>query len=56
MVGELVSDDAKKPWFLLLMFLTLPLAIWLSLQLPALADSDPGYVKTLQSLADSIIL
>jgi hypothetical protein len=24
---ELGSDDAKKPWFLLLMFLPLPLAI-----------------------------
>jgi hypothetical protein len=27
MVGEFVSDDAKKPWFLLLLFLCLPLAI-----------------------------
>ena len=27
MMGELGSDDAKQPWFLLLMFLHLPLAI-----------------------------
>jgi hypothetical protein len=27
MVGEFGSDDAKKPWFLLLLFLCLPLAI-----------------------------
>jgi hypothetical protein len=38
MVGELSSDDAKYPWFLLLMFLPLPLAIWLSLVLVVLPD------------------
>ena len=38
MVGELCSDDVKQPWFLLLVFL--PLTIWLSLVLPALAVSD----------------
>jgi hypothetical protein len=27
MVGEFGSDDAKQPWFLLLLFLCLPLAI-----------------------------
>ena len=31
MVGELGSDDAHIYWFLLLMVLCLPLAIWLSL-------------------------
>jgi hypothetical protein len=41
-VGELASDDAKKPWFLLLMFLPLPLTICLSLVLPGLAISDCG--------------
>jgi hypothetical protein len=30
-MGELGSDDAKKPRFLLARFLPLPLAIWLSL-------------------------
>jgi hypothetical protein len=40
MVRELGSDDAKSPWFLLLMFLHLPSAIWLSLVLPALTTSD----------------
>jgi hypothetical protein len=29
-VGEMGSDDAKWHWFLLLMFLCLPLTIWLS--------------------------
>jgi hypothetical protein len=29
-VEELGSDDAKHPWFLLLRFVCLPLAIWLS--------------------------
>ena len=42
MVGELVSDDGKCPWFLLLMFLPLPFAISLSLVLPGLAVSDCG--------------
>jgi hypothetical protein len=41
-VRELGSDDAKWPWFLLLMSLHLPLDIWLSLVLPGLADSDCG--------------
>jgi hypothetical protein len=39
-VGELSSDDAKSSWFLLFMFLCLPLAIWLSLALVGLAVSD----------------
>ena len=39
-VGELGSDDATYPLFLLIMFLSLPLAIWLSLVLTALAVSD----------------
>jgi hypothetical protein len=39
-VGELRSDDAEYPWFLLLMFLCLSLAIWLSLVLAGLDVSD----------------
>jgi hypothetical protein len=39
-VGELGSDNAKQPWFLMLMFLCFSLTIWLSLVLPALAVSD----------------
>ena len=39
---ELGSDDAKQPWFLLLMFLCLSLAIWLTLVLAGLAVSDLG--------------
>ena len=47
-VGELSFDVTKWHWFLLLMFLHLPLAIWLSLVLIVLAVSDypscePGY-------------
>jgi hypothetical protein len=42
MVGDLDSDDAKQPWFLLIMFLHLPLAIWLSLVLADLAVFDCG--------------
>jgi hypothetical protein len=38
--GEQSSDDAKCPWFLLLMFLPLPLDMWLSLVLAELVDSD----------------
>ena len=41
-VGELGSGDAKEPWFLLLMFLLLPLATWISLVLVGLAVSDCG--------------
>jgi len=41
-VGELGSDDAKWPWFLLLRFLSLPLAICLSLVLVGLSVSDSG--------------
>jgi hypothetical protein len=40
MVGELGFDDAKEPWFLLLMFLCLPPTFWLFVVLPALAMSD----------------
>ena len=36
------SDDTKYPWFLLLMFLPLPFAIWLSLVLAGLAVFDCG--------------
>jgi hypothetical protein len=39
-VGELGSDGAKWHWFLLLIFLSLPLAIWLSLVLTGFAVSD----------------
>ena len=39
-VGELGSDDAKYPQFLLLAFLCLPLAMWLSLVLVGLTISD----------------
>ena len=42
MVGELGSDIAKSNWFLLLMFLCLPFAIWLSLVLAGLAVSNFG--------------
>ena len=40
MMVELGSDDAMFLWFLLLMFLCLPPAIWLSLMLPTLAICD----------------
>ena len=39
-VGQVYMHDAKKSWFLLFMFLPLPLAIWLSLVLAVLAVSD----------------
>jgi hypothetical protein len=42
LVGELGSDDLKYPWFLLLMFLPLLIAIWLSLVLAGLSVSDCG--------------
>ena len=41
-VGELGSDGAKKPWFLLLTFLLLPFASWISLVLAGLSVSDCG--------------
>ena len=41
-VGELGSDGAMLPWFLLVMFLCLPFAIWLSLVLAGVAVSDCG--------------
>ena len=59
-VGELGADDTKKPWFLLLVFLPLPLAIWLSLVLAGLAICDSvlyllqGYVSVL--LVDQFFL
>ena len=40
--GELGSDDAKYPWFLLHMFLYLPFAFWLSVVLAGLAVCDCG--------------
>jgi len=42
LVGELGSDDAKWPWFLLLRFLPLPLAICLFLVLTGFAVSHNG--------------
>ena len=42
MVGNLDSDGAREPWFLLLMFLPLILIIWLSLMLVGLGVSDCG--------------
>ena len=39
---ELGSDDTEWPWFLLLMFLHLPFAMWLSLVLAGLPLSDYG--------------
>jgi hypothetical protein len=39
LVGELGSDDPKWHWFPMLMFLHLPLSIWLSLELIGLAVS-----------------
>ena len=42
-VEELSSVDAKLPWFQLLMFLTLPLTIWLSLVFAGLVISDGGF-------------
>ena len=41
-IGELGSDEANLPWFLLLMFFPLPLTIWLSLVLAGLAVIDRG--------------
>ena len=41
-MGKLGSEDAKCPWFLLVLFLHLPLAIWLSLALAGLALFDNG--------------
>ena len=38
-MGELGSDDAKQPWFLLVRFFHLPFAIWLFLMLVGLAVS-----------------
>ena len=43
-VGELGSDAAIMPWFLLVMFLPLPLAIWFSLVLLSLAGASTSYV------------
>jgi hypothetical protein len=42
-VEKLGSDDAKLPCFMLLMFPSLPLAIWLSLVLAGLAVSECGF-------------
>ena len=41
-VGELGSDGAMLPWFLLVMFLHLPFAIWLSVVLAGVDFSDGG--------------
>ena len=41
-MGELGSDGAMMPWFLLVMFLHLPSAIWLSLVLAGIVFSDYG--------------
>jgi hypothetical protein len=40
LVGEIGCDDDKKPWFLLLRFLCLPLALCLTLVLFCFAVSD----------------
>ena len=42
-MGELGSDGAMLPWFLLVMFFHLPLAIWLSLMLAVVALSDVDF-------------
>ena len=42
-VGELGSHGAMLPWFLLVMFLPLPFAIWLSIVLAGIAVSDCGF-------------
>jgi hypothetical protein len=41
-VGDLGCDDAKQPWFLLLMALPLLLDFWLSLVLAGFAVFDCG--------------
>ena len=41
-VGELASDNAHVHWILVLMFLHLPLAIWLFLVLDCLPVFDCG--------------
>ena len=41
-MGELGSDGAMLPWFLLVIFLHLPFAIWLSLVLADVAVFDCG--------------
>ena len=41
-VGELGSDGAMLLWFLLVMFLLLPFAIWLSVVLAGVTVSDSG--------------
>ena len=41
-VVELCLDGAIFPWFLLVMFLCLPFAIWMSLMLADVAVSDCG--------------
>ena len=50
-VGELGSNNIKSSWFLLLMFLYLPLAIWLSLVLVVLLSltgaCSPGLLALL---------
>jgi hypothetical protein len=38
-VGVLRSDDDEWPWFLLVRFLRLPFAIWLSLELVVIVVS-----------------
>jgi hypothetical protein len=53
-VGELGFDDAKESSFLLLMFLCLPFAIWLSLVLAGLAVSDSDL--SLQQACESVLL
>ena len=47
LVGELGSDGDMLPWFLLIMFLHLPFAIWLSLVFACVAVSDSGLAVTL---------
>ena len=50
-VGQLGSNGAMLPWFLLAMLLCLPFAIWLSLVLAGVAVSDGGLSVTQVSVS-----
>ena len=54
MVGELGSNNTKLPWFLLLMLLSLPFIIWLSLVLAGVAFSDCG-MSVLQACVSGLL-
>ena len=53
-VGQLGSDNAMYPWFLLLIFLALQLVIWLSMVLASLAVSDCG-LSFLQACVSEVL-